>query len=198
MKLIKFIKVQPPLMLQKFSIKTSQISYRDQNHDRIFPNIIERLKNGESLALVSDSGTPLISDPGFKLVREVRSAGFQVLTVPGPSAVTAALSISGLPTDKFIFLGFLPKSDKQKKDLLLQYGLLDATLTIYESPYRVKRLLEEVQETLGNRTVCLVKDLTKVYESVITKPVSDILANHEIKEKGEYIVLIAKEGYLLA
>lgn len=183
-------------LLERYAIKASQISYRDQNHTRIFPDILNTLESGKSVALISDSGTPAISDPGFKLTRELRDRNIPVISIPGPSAVIAALSISGLPTDKFVFLGFLPKTQNQRKELLKTYGQLNATLTIYESPFRVTRLLAEIQEVLGNRRVFLAKDLTKMFEDCQQGKVSELLKNPgKIKEKGEYVVLVAKEGY---
>jgi 16S rRNA (cytidine1402-2'-O)-methyltransferase len=183
-------------LLKHYEISVPQISYRDQNHERIFSSILDLLNSGKSAALVSDSGTPLISDPGFKLVRELLNKGIKVTTVPGPSAVVAALSISGLPTDKFTFVGFLPKKENQRKEILRIYGSLETTLVIYESPFRVRKLLEEIEEVLGNRTVFIAKDLTKMYENVINAKIQDLLSDPSlIKEKGEFVVLIAKEGY---
>jgi 16S rRNA (cytidine1402-2'-O)-methyltransferase len=181
-------------LLKHYKIDKPQISYRDQNHDRVFPKIWEILQEGRSLALISDSGTPLVSDPGFKLVRELRKRDVTVTAIPGPSAAVTALSISGLPTDRFIFLGFLPKSSGKRSDLLTTYGNLDSTLVIYESPHRVIKLLTEIQQNLGNRVVCVAKDLTKMYESVTTGRVEDMLQNTGVfKEKGEYVVLVSKE-----
>ncbi len=182
-------------LLTQFNIQKPQLSYRDQNHLKSLPEIVKLLEEGSNLALLSDSGTPLISDPGFKLVREVLHRGFKVSTIPGPSAVIAALSISGLPTDKFVFLGFLPKGPNQRKNLLAEYGAHDATLVIYESPYRIKKLLQEIKEALGNRTVCLAGELTKIYEKVVTKPVDQLLTEiDKLSIKGEYVVLVAKES----
>ena len=182
-------------LLTQFNIQKPQLSYRDQNHLKSLPEIVKLLEEGSNLALLSDSGTPLISDPGFKLVREVLHRGFKVSTIPGPSAVIAALSISGLPTDKFVFLGFLPKGPNQRKNLLTEYGTHDATLVIYESPYRIKKLLQEIKEALGNRTVCLAGELTKIYEKVVTKPVDQLLTEiDKLSIKGEYVVLVAKES----
>jgi len=182
-------------LLTQFNIQKPQLSYRDQNHLKTLPEIVKLLEEGSNLALLSDSGTPLISDPGFKLVREVLHRGFKVSTIPGPSAVIAALSISGLPTDKFVFLGFLPKGPNQRKNLLTEYGTHDATLVIYESPYRIKKLLQEIKEALGNRTVCLAGELTKIYEKVVTKPVDQLLTEiDKLSIKGEYVVLVAKES----
>ncbi len=183
-------------ILQKWNIKTPQISYREENHERIMPKILESLAKGDTLALVSDSGTPVISDPGFRLVRELRNANTPIISIPGPSAGIAALSVSGLPSDNFIFLGFLPKKSSQRTQILLKYGTLPATMVIYESPYRVKKLLKEVQESLGNRTVCLAKDLTKRYEDVKVGKLEKILEEKDkIKEKGEYVILVSKKGY---
>ncbi|OGC51719.1 16S rRNA (cytidine(1402)-2'-O)-methyltransferase [candidate division WWE3 bacterium RBG_16_37_10] len=182
-------------ILSKFNLKVSQISYRDQIHTKIYPKVVEMLENGKNVGLMTDSGTPLISDPGYKLVNELRNSGFNVVSIPGPSSVIAALSISGLPTDKFSFLGFLPKKENQRKKLLINYGAMDATLTIFESPYRIIRLISEIKETLGNRRICIIKDLTKVFEKVITGKINDIDKEiNNLPQKGEYIILIAKEG----
>ena len=180
-------------ILKKFGIEKRQISYRDQNHNKVIDYLINIFDQGKTAALVSDSGTPLISDPGYKLVRDLRERGVKVESIPGPSAVISALSISGLPTDKFIFLGFLPKSLSKRRELLKKYGETDATLTIYESPYRVRRLLHEIHETLGERKVFIAKDLTKLHEKVFYGNLSKLINNEkEITEKGEYMVLISK------
>src|SRR3989344_4741598 len=180
-------------ILKKFGIEKRQISYRDQNHNKVIDYLINIFDQGKTAALVSDSGTPLISDPGYKLVHDLRERGVKVESIPGPSAVISALSISGLPTDKFIFLGFLPKSLSKRRELLKKYGETDATLTIYESPYRVRRLLHEIHETLGERKVFIAKDLTKLHEKVFYGNLSKLINNEkEITEKGEYMVLISK------
>ena len=189
-------------LLKKWDIKTPQISYREENHDKVIDRILTEYTSGKNLALVSDSGTPAISDPGFRLIRKLHEISKEnkpdIIPIPGPSAAVSALSISGLPTDNYIFLGFLPRKTSQRSKNLIKYGELEATLIIYESPFRVRKLLKEIQEHLGNRTICLAKDLTKLYESVQTKPVQEFLNNKEqIKEKGEYVVLIAKEGYTI-
>lgn len=181
-------------LLNHFGINARQLSYRDQNHDRVLPQIFQVLESGNDVALVSDSGTPLISDPGYKLVRDVKARGFTVSPVPGPSAIISALSASGLPTDKFIFLGFLPKGLNQRKELLKNYGELEATLCIYESPYRIKKLLEETQEVLGNRLTCLAGEITKLHEKIDCDRVNELLNRFDkLQIKGEYVVLIAKK-----
>lgn len=181
-------------LFDKYEISVPQKSYRDQNHEYIINEIIEMLNDGLNLALVSDSGTPVISDPGFKLVARLLNDGYKVLSIPGPSAIVAALSISGLPTDKFSFLGFLPKKSGHRKELLTEYGKLDSTIVIYESPFRIMKLLEEIKESLGNRFICITREITKVHEETIRGKVQDII-NRKVKEKGEFVVLIAKEGF---
>ncbi len=187
---------QTKKLLKSYEIDTELQSYREQNHERIIHEIVGELQSGKNLALVSDSGTPAISDPGFNLVRVVHDLDIKVITIPGPSAITAALSISGLPTDKFTFLGFLPKSSSQRKKTILRYGSEEATLIIYESPYRIEKLLWEINETLGDRMICIASELTKKFENVTRGHVQDILQNSkEIPHKGELTVLIAKEDF---
>lgn len=181
-------------VFDRYSINTPQIPYTDQKHSKLLPKLINLLDSGQSIALVSDSGTPLISDPGFKLINTLQLLEIDIRVVPGATSVTSALVVSGLPTDKFVFLGFLPKGKSSRKKILQRYGELDATLTIFESPYRVRRLAQEIYEVLGNRYVSFVKDLTKLHQRIITKPINDISIK-EIMEKGEYVVLVAKEGY---
>ncbi|MBT6401456.1 16S rRNA (cytidine(1402)-2'-O)-methyltransferase [candidate division WWE3 bacterium] len=183
-------------LLDSYNLTTDQISYRDQNHKKVFPRILDLLSIGKDLALVSDSGTPLISDPGFKLVQEVIRADYEVVTIPGPSAVISALSISGLPTDKFVFLGFLPKGRGQRAKILKEYGKLDATLVIYESPHRLEKILKDISDSLGNRYVALCGELTKMHEKCI-RGFADDLLDMTTGHRGEYVVLIAKEGYHL-
>jgi 16S rRNA (cytidine1402-2'-O)-methyltransferase len=183
-------------LLNHYQIEKSQISYRDQNHTRVYERILEMLKTGGNIALVSDSGTPLISDPGFKLVSELIKDGIKIESIPGPSAVIGSLIVSGLPTDKFVFIGFLPKKPNQQNIILKEYGNLDATLVIYESPFRVIKLLEQLKVSLGNRKICIVKDLTKMHESLIYGEIDTILTRQkEIKPKGEYILLVAKKDF---
>ncbi|HDQ88736.1 MAG TPA: 16S rRNA (cytidine(1402)-2'-O)-methyltransferase [candidate division WWE3 bacterium] len=183
-------------ILSQHQIETPQISYRDQNHDKVISHIKTLLEQDKDIVLVSDNGTPTISDPGFKLIRDIKLAGIPVSPIPGPSAVTAALSVSGLPTDNFTFLGFLPKKSSQIAKILLEFGNLPTTLVIYESPFRIRKLLEEIHKNLGNRVVCVAKDLTKKFESVETAPLEQFLTSENApKEKGEYVVLVAKKDF---
>ena len=179
-------------LLNHFDIQKPQISYRDQNHSSVLIKIIDLMENENDLAILSDRGTPLISDPGFKLAREVINKGFEVVSVPGPSSVISALVVSGLPTDKFSFLGFLPRTESQRVKIIQKYGELDSTLIFFESPYRIQKLLQEVKETLGDRDVCVAKELTKLHEEVYRFNLKD-LSSIKIDLRGEFVVLVSKE-----
>lgn len=178
-------------ILNHFSIVKPQISYRDQNHQIVVRRIIDILNDGLNLALLSDRGTPLISDPGYKLVRDLINHGFKVESIPGPSSVISALVVSGLPTDRFIFIGFLPKSDNQRFEMLKKYGNLESTLIIFESPFRIAKLLDEIKKSLGDRDVVVAKELTKLHEEVYRFNLKD-LEIQKIDTRGEFVVLISK------
>lgn len=182
-------------LLKRYDIKTQLISYRDQNHLRMIGKIREKLDMGLNLALISDSGTPLISDPGFKLVRELKELGYIVESIPGPSALIAAISISGLPTDRFVFLGFLPKSESKRKSILGKYLQLDDTVIIYESPKRVLSLLNIIQSLSDSNMVVLAKDITKLREEVISGEAVELISalkerDFENHPHGEFVVLV--------
>lgn len=183
-------------LLNRYEIKNQLISYRDQNHDRMIDKVCEKLNIGLDLALVSDCGTPLISDPGFKLVRDLREKGYVIESIPGPSALIAALSISGLPTDRFTFLGFLPKSDIKRERIIMECIGSSGTLIIYESPKRIFNFLTLLSTILPNSKVVLTKDLTKLREEVLMGNPLELL--NLLKEKGfeenphgEFVVLIS-------
>lgn len=184
-------------LLNHFQISKPQLSYRDQNHKGIFLKILNDLLHAKTLCLVCDSGTPLISDPGFKLINDLRRNGFNnIISVPGPSALIAALSISGLPTDQFTFLGFLPKKEQDILKTLTPHIASDATLIVYESPYRVLAILNTLHTLFGNRVVSVCSELTKAHESVHSGYISDIIKCFEIASpRGEYVILIAKAGF---
>src|SRR3972149_2960498 len=183
-------------LLKRYSFSKPQLSYRDQNHARVIEQVKEMLRNGKSLALVSDSGTPLISDPGFKLVRDLTAENIEVEAIPGPSAVTAALSISGLPTDKFLFLGFLPKGKFQVEKFFEKYSGIDATLIFYESPFRLSGSMQIAQKVLGHRQACVCNDITKMYEEIVRGRFEENSDHYSKKKiKGEFVVLIAKKDY---
>ena len=182
-------------LLNRYEVETQLISYRDQNHDRMMEKILEKLNMGFSLALISDCGTPLISDPGFKLVRELRELGYIVEPIPGASAVIAALSVSGLATDKFTFLGFLPKGESKREKILKEYGEIKSTLVIYESPHRLIKLLREIEDIFKDRNIGVAKDLTKLREEYFLGNANEILEELEGRDfennpHGEFVVMI--------
>lgn len=181
-------------LLRHYEISKPLLSYHDHNEHQILKNVIEKLKSGMNLALVSDAGTPLISDPGFLLVRECMKNEIQVVPLPGASALTSALSASGLPTDKFHFEGFLPhKKGRNKRWEFLQ--TYPGTLIFYESPHRLLKLLNEIQEHLGAETlVTVAKEISKIYEEFRHDNISEIIRqyNDNTKLKGEYVVLAFK------
>ena len=172
-------------LLDRYEIPTQLISYRDQNHERVIGKVLEKLDMGLDLALISDAGTPLISDPGFKLVRDLREKGYDVVSIPGASAVIAALSVSGLPTDRFVFLGFLPKSDERRRKLLEQYVNLENTIVIYESPQRLTRLLRLILNEFRDMDVYLAKDISKMREESFSGKISDVLEQLEERKFDE-------------
>jgi len=185
-------------LLDKYGIDTQLISYRDQNHDRIIGKIIEKLDLGLNLALVSDNGTPLISDPGYKLVRELKSRNYEVSPIPGPSALVSALSISGLPIDRFAFLGFLPKSNSKRKHIIEDFLDFDITLVIYESPNRLFKLLKLLEIINSELTICAIRDMTKKHENIYwgnVNKVIDLLRKDNLENEpyGEWVVVVSRK-----
>lgn len=185
-------------LLDRYGIETQMVSYRDQNHERMVEKVFEKLNMGFDLALISDAGTPLISDPGYKLVRDLRESGYEILSIPGASALTSALSVSGLPTDRFVFLGFLPKSDGRRRKLIEEYKDLENTIVIYESPNRLTKLLKVVLEICGDINVYLAKDISKIREESFYGKITDILTTLESRSfdenpHGEFVCIFSKE-----
>jgi 16S rRNA (cytidine1402-2'-O)-methyltransferase len=185
-------------LLDRYDIETQLISYRDQNHERMINKILEKLNLGLDLALVSDNGTPLISDPGYKLIKMLKKEGFKIVSIPGPSAVVSAISISGLPTDRFTFLGFLPKSDNKRREIIEDFLSLETTLVVYESPNRLFKLLNLLREIDSNLYISAIRDMTKKHEQVYTDTVEKViklLEERNLKDRpyGEWVVLISKK-----
>lgn len=170
------------------------ISYYEENELRRIPQIIKLLKEGEDVALVSSAGTPTISDPGFKLVRECTRQGIKTEIVPGPSAVLAALVASGLPTDKFLFLGFLPKKQGKRirllKDLALMIPIIRVTTIIFISPHRFIKELKDVRKVFGEIEIVLCRELTKIHEEIRREKISWAINHFEnTKPRGEFVLL---------
>lgn len=182
-------------LFNKYDIKTQLISYRDQNHERMIGKIVEKLDMGLDLALISDCGTPLISDPGFKLIRELRERKYDVISIPGASALTSALSIGGLVTDRFTFFGFLPKSDIRRKKLLQEYIDMPGSLIFYESPNRLIKLLDTLYDVFGEKKIGIAKDISKMREMFFYGNISEVkqgIETDDFKESphGEYVVIL--------
>ncbi len=179
------------LLLQKLNIQNRPqlLSYYEENEQGRIPQIISFLKKGKSVALVSNAGTPTISDPGYKLVRECLNQGIVVESIPGSSSVLAALTVSGLPTDKFLFLGFLPKKEGKRKNILKSLPI-KTTIIFFESPFRLLKTLRELKIIFGDINVVICRELTKIYEEVRREKIEDSINHFEqIKPKGEFTVL---------
>ena len=180
------------LLLKHHHIETPLTSYFEGNEKKKKDLILSRLQEGSHVALVSDAGTPGISDPGFRLIHLAIENGISVVPVPGPSAVIAALSISGLPTDAFVFRGFLPHKSKKRREILEQLAHVRETVIIYESPHRISETLADIAEILGDRDMVLARELTKVYEEVLRGTVREIQNRiGERKLKGEITLVIS-------
>lgn len=173
------------------SRKSAMLSYREENERRLAPELLARLLEGQSIALVSDAGTPGVSDPGYRLVRAAADAGVEVVSVPGPSAVIALLSISGLPTDRFSYEGFPPTRTAARRTTLERLRGAGRTVVFFESPRRVVGLLEDIAAVLGDPAVAVGRELTKVYEEVVRGTASEVAAHFTVHEpRGEFSVAV--------
>ena len=179
-------------LLEHYGIATRLTSYYDQVEAARASLLVKQLKSGKNLALVSDAGTPTLSDPGFRLVQEAVRAAIRVVPVPGPSALTAVLSVSGLATDRFVFEGFLPAKRRERREKLQRLREEERTLVFYEAPHRLKETLEDMTELLGDREVVLRREVTKVYEEFVRGRLSGITV--EIggeKLRGEITMVVS-------
>ncbi len=178
-------------LLSRFAIQTPTTSYHEHNEVSKTPELIEKLARGSRIALVSDAGTPLLSDPGYHLIHGCREQGIPVYPVPGPTAAIAALSVSGLPTDHFFFQGFLPRRMSAQKQQLETIGRLKATLVIYLSPHSVLTTLKRIREVLGNRQAFLGREMTKLHETHYLGNLEQILKQlQQEKPRGEYTLVV--------
>lgn len=182
-------------LLHHFSIDTKAISLHLHNENQRSAQLLEELKRGHSIALVSDAGTPLISDPGYPLVTAVRQAGFQVVALPGPCAAITALSAAGLPTDRFAFEGFLPAKSAARKERLSQLAFETRTLVFYESPRRVLDTLQELADVMGEaRHIVVAKELTKHFEAFVSGTAAEItqwFQQEPERQQGEMVVMVS-------
>lgn len=181
-------------LLRHIGARRPMIPYHDHNADRVRPELLARM-SVEAVALVSDAGTPLISDPGFKLVREARAAGIAVTTLPGPSAAIAALTLAGLPTDRFLFLGFLPARAAARFAAIAEVAAVRATLVLYESGPRLGTTLAALHEGLGDRDAAVVREISKKFEETITGTLSEIAGRvAAAPPKGEIVLVVGPPG----
>jgi 16S rRNA (cytidine1402-2'-O)-methyltransferase len=180
-------------LLAAHSIRTPTISYFEHNERRRIPEVVARLGSGESIALVTDAGTPAISDPGYRLVRAAIDAGIRVTAVPGPSAIIAALAVAGLPTDRFAFEGFLPSKTGERERVLAQLATEERTLVIYEAARRLPRLLSELIAAFGpDRHLAVVREATKTHEEILRGSLAEMAENFANREALGEVTLVIK------
>jgi 16S rRNA (cytidine1402-2'-O)-methyltransferase len=181
-------------LLRHIGAKRPMVPYHDHNAEGVRPGLIARM-GAEAVALVSDAGTPLISDPGYKLVRDARAAGHAVVTIPGPCAAVAALTLAGLPTDRFLFLGFLPPKEKARADAIAEIATVRATLVLYESGPRLAACLTALAEGLGDREAAVTREISKRFEEAVTGTLSTLAARYaDGGPRGEIVVVVAPPG----
>ena len=181
-------------LLKHLGAKTPMLRYDDHTSERDRDRIVAMLSE-QAVALVSDAGTPLISDPGYKLVRAARSAGHAIYTIPGPSAAIAALTLAGLPTDRFLFLGFLPAKSKARADEIAEVADIRASLVLYESGPRLGDTLQSLAEGLGDRDAAVARELTKLHEECVTGTIQELAAKYrDAAPKGEIVIVVGPPG----
>jgi 16S rRNA (cytidine1402-2'-O)-methyltransferase len=179
-------------LLAHYGVTTPLVAYHEHNAAVMRPHLLARLAQGAALALISDAGTPLVSDPGYKLVAEALAAGIAVTSVPGPSAVLAALVVAGLPTDRFFFEGFLPPRSAARRTRINELAFVPATLVFFESPRRLAEMLADLAAELGDRPAAVARELTKLYETTRRGTLAELAAlfGEEPPPKGEIVVLV--------
>jgi 16S rRNA (cytidine1402-2'-O)-methyltransferase len=183
------------ILLDRKGIHTPMLALHEHNEERVLPSLLERIRQGEAIALVSDAGTPLISDPGFRLVQAAAAAGLPVFAIPGPSALTAALSVAGLPSDRFVFEGFLPSRAGARRKRLAAFADEDRTMVFFEASHRIAACLEDLQTVFGaDRAAVLCRELTKRFETVLRGSLQQLRERLDAdanQVKGEFTLLVA-------
>ena len=181
-------------LLRHVGVKRPMTPYHDHNAEGVRPGLVARMAT-EAVALVSDAGTPLISDPGYKLVRDARAAGRAVVTIPGPCAAVAALTLAGLPTDRFLVVGFLPSKAQARASAIAELAPIRATLVLYESGPRLAACLQALAEGLGDREASVAREITKRFEEAVTGTLSELAARYaDAPPKGEIVIVVAPPG----
>ena len=182
------------VLLRHYEVDVPLTSYHDHNEERSAPVLVQKMVDGAAIALISDAGTPAISDPGFYLVRAALRAGVEVVAIPGATAFIPALIASGLPAERFVFEGFLPHK-KGRHTRLLQLRDEPRTIIIYESPMRLERLLRELYEVLGDRQAVIAREITKKFEQIVRGTLSELVAGiDQMVKKGEFVLIVAGQG----
>jgi 16S rRNA (cytidine1402-2'-O)-methyltransferase len=176
-------------LLDRYGIATPTISLHAHNERRRIPELLDRLARGQDVAVVTDAGTPAVSDPGASLVRAARAQGITISPVPGPSAITALISVAGLDHTEFVFLGFPPTRSKDRKSWLQRLAAAHPMAIFYEAPHRIRPTLEDVQRTLGDVVVTVGRELTKAHEELVVGPISSVAA-HLDGARGEFVVAV--------
>lgn len=183
------------VLLSRHGLKKPMLALQEHNEEQRAPQLVERLRGGESVALVSDAGTPLLSDPGFRLVRLAADSGIEIVSIPGPSAITSALSISGLPTDRFTFEGFLPSRQSARQKRLAGLAEESRTMVFFESSHRIEECLVSLADVLGGeRSIAVCREMTKQFETVLRGTVTEVI--ERIREdpnqrKGEFVLVVS-------
>jgi 16S rRNA (cytidine1402-2'-O)-methyltransferase len=178
-------------LLSHYQIRTPLTSYHEHNERIRAPALVERLLRGASIALVSDAGTPAISDPGYRLVVAAVAAGVRVTPLPGPSALTAVLSAAAFPTDRFAFEGFLPEKTQQRRERLRALHDEERTLVFYEAPHRLKDSLDDIRAILGDRTIVIAREVSKIHEQFMRGRISEIITGISDREaRGEIVIVV--------
>jgi 16S rRNA (cytidine1402-2'-O)-methyltransferase len=181
-------------LLNTYDIRKPLISLHEHNEDKRIQTLLKRLEAGESIALISDAGTPLISDPGFRLVRAIAEAGYGVESIPGPCAAINALVMSGLPTDSFYFVGFLPPKSAARLRRFQELKDFSSTLIFYESPHRIQKFLNEAFQVFGARSIVIAREMTKRFEEVYRGPLLEDSTKISLRSwKGEFVIIVGSE-----
>lgn len=188
-------------LLDKLNIEKrgTFISYREENEKILAEHLVSEIRSGKTIALVSDAGTPAISDPGFRLISACRKANVPITALPGACAIINALALSGLPTDSFLYQGFLPPKTSARKKFFETHSDLSATIVIYESCHRIEKCINDIVSSLGgNRIISVCREMTKLHETVFTGTAESVLEQlSKASKKGEFVVLIAKQKFTL-
>jgi len=176
-------------ILNHFNIQKPLTAYHDFNESEKAEELVKRLTGGADVALVTDAGTPTISDPGYRLVHLCRERGIPVIAIPGPNAAVAALSVSGLPSDEFMFVGFLPSRQSARRDKLKSLVSVACTIVFYEAPHRIHAVLDDIQEFFGDREVCIAREITKIHEGYLFGKLSAVKG--QVKALGELVIVVS-------